>query len=267
MYNYRRINFEVMTDTKKQYETLPELKKAVEYSIAHQYMVAHEEKIEQTSVTGNNTIYKVTDHRSFEAASQYKGKKIAMLNFANSHSVGGAPFSSGAQEESLCHCSTLLPCLEAMHTPFYQKHINQYDAGEIDFMGNDDLIYTPDVTVFKTDMMKEGLVFPKMMPMEDWYKVNVITCAAPELWDEDDLPADYEEQLTSRIRKILDVAAKEKNEVLVLGAWGCGAFENPADVVARVFHKVLKNYSFDLIEFAIGARGNENYNCFVHEFT
>ena len=133
-------------------------------------------------------------------------------------------------------------------------------------MGNDDLIYTPDVVVFKTDGMVNGLVRPEMMPEEGWYKVNVITCAAPELQDEDEIPADYEEQLTSRVRKILDVAAKERNEVLIWGAWGCGAFENPADVVASVFHKVLKTYDFELAEFAIGAKGNLNYNVFSNEF-
>ena len=72
--------------------------------------------------------------------------------------------------------------------------------------------------------------------------------------------------MTSRIKKILDVAAKERNEVLILGAWGCGAFENPADIVARVFHKVLKNYDFELVEFAIGAKDNENYNVFSNVF-
>ena len=266
MYNYRKINYEVMTDTKQKYESLPELIAAVKYSVAHQYMVAHEEKAEHSIVAKSSTVYKVTDHRSFEAAGQYKGKKVAVLNFANNHSIGGAPFYAGAQEESLCRCSTLLPCLEAMREPFYQKHIWQNREGEIGFIGNDDLIYTPDVVVFKTDGMVNGLVCPEMMPEEDWYKVNVITCAAPELQDEDEIPVDYEEQLTSRVRKILDVAAKERNEVLVLGAWGCGAFENPADVVARIFHKVLKNYDFELVEFAIGAKGNLNYNVFSNEF-
>lgn len=266
MHNYRKINFEVMTNTKQKYETLPELKMAVEYSVAHQYMVAHEKNIDHPRIIENNTIYKVTDHRSFEAARQYKGKKVAVLNFANNHSIGGAPFYAGAQEEYLCRCSTLLPCLEAMREPFYQKHIRQNREGEIGFMGNDDLIYTPDVVVFKTDGIVNGLVLPEMMPMEEWYKVNVITCAAPELQDEDEIPADYDEQLTSRIKKILDVAAKERNEVLILGAWGCGAFENPADIVARVFHKVLKNYDFELVEFAIGAKDNENYNVFSNVF-
>lgn len=74
-----------MTDTKNQYEPLPELIEAVEYSIVHQYMVAHEEKIDQPSVAESSTIYKVTDHRSFEAARQYRAKKVAVLNFANNH--------------------------------------------------------------------------------------------------------------------------------------------------------------------------------------
>ena len=47
-----------------------------------------------------------------------------------------------------------------------------------------------------------------------------------------------EELITSRIKKILDVAAKERVEVLILGAWGCGAFRNPREVVAK---KQLRN--------------------------
>lgn len=35
-YDYRKINYEVMSDTKHQYETLPELKDAVCYSIDKQ---------------------------------------------------------------------------------------------------------------------------------------------------------------------------------------------------------------------------------------
>ena len=43
---YRRINREVMTDTKLQYETIPELKEAVKNSIELQFMVAQEENID-----------------------------------------------------------------------------------------------------------------------------------------------------------------------------------------------------------------------------
>ena len=121
-YNYRKINYEVMLDTKHCYETIPELIDAVEKSIACQFMVEEDENIDQPIPDTINTRYIVSGNRSFEAANAYAGMKVAVLNFANNHSIGGAPFSAGAQEESLCRCSTLLPCLEAMRKPFYQKH-------------------------------------------------------------------------------------------------------------------------------------------------
>ena len=43
-------------------------------------------------------------------------------------------------------------------------------------INNADIIYTPDVTVFKTDTS-----CPKLMNEKDWYDVDVITCAAPNL--------------------------------------------------------------------------------------
>ena len=45
-----------------------------------------------------------------------------------------------------------------------------------------------------------------------------------------------------RIRKMLYVAAHCGYRYLVLGAWGCGAFGNDADTVARLFYEELKAY-------------------------
>jgi uncharacterized protein (TIGR02452 family) len=53
---------------------------------------------------------------------------------------------------------------------------------------------------------------------------------------------------------------------MILGAFGCGAFENPPEAVARAYKKILKEYvyDFDTIEFAIaGTPGNNrNYEVF-----
>lgn len=266
MHNYRQINYEVMSDTVHQYENIPELRDAIHLSITRQYTIAHEDVIPLSvtsltdeagargrgSATERNSNIVISGKRTFEAAKGYKGKKVAVLNFANNHSIGGAPFVAGAQEESLCRCSTLYPCLQAMNEEFYKKHISQYEHGAINYMGNDDLIYTPDVVVFKTDE-RTTPVYPKMMPRNEWYCVDVITSAAPELWRGNPMPHDYEAQIASRIKKILDVAALERVEVLILGAWGCGAFCNPIDVVARVFRTMLANYNFETVEFALCA--------------
>lgn len=265
MSTYSQINYNVMLDTKHQYETDPELQEAVYISKSRQYIVLHEENIDQPKADDSSTKYVVSGKRSFEAIKDYIGKKIAVLNFANNHAVGGAPFIAGAQEESLCRCSTLYPCLEAMKSKFHDKHRYQYERGEINYMGNDDLIYTPDVVVFKTDERTDP-IYPKMMPRKDWYCVDVITSAAPELWHGNLMPANYEEVISSRIKKILDVAAKENVQVLILGAWGCGAFKNPSDVVARVFHNLLRNYSFETVEFALALKDDVSGSVFAKEF-
>jgi uncharacterized protein (TIGR02452 family) len=59
------------------------------------------------------------------------------------------------------------------------------------------------------------------------------------------------------------VAAKEKNEVIILGAWGCGAFKNPIEVVARLFVDLLKNYNFEFVEFALASRNDVQGSAFA----
>lgn len=262
MTNYRQLNSKVMTDTVHQCECIPELQNAIRHSIDHQFMVAQEDVVELPAARPIETEVVISGKRSFEAAKGYAGKKVAVLNFANNHSVGGAPFDAGAQEESLCRCSTLYPCLQAMGDAFYHKHTRQFDEHEIGYMGNDDLIYTPEVVVFKTDERTDPIC-PQMMNTEDWYKVDVITCAAPEMYRTDIRPTDYEAVITSRIKRILDVAARQGTEVLILGAWGCGAFRNPSDVVARVFRTLLQNYHFEIVEFALATNGNLSDNSFA----
>lgn len=261
-YNYRQINYNVMSDTAQCCQTIPELMSAIDYSIANQYMVSEEENIDQPLVEAPHTLYIVSGKRSFEAAKTYRGKKVAVLNYANNHHIGGAPYSAGAQEESLCRCSTLLPCLTAMDIPFYEKHRLMYKNRQMDFLGNDDLIYTPDVIVFKTDERTDP-VFPQMMSRNEWYKVNVITCAAPQLMGIPILPDGYEDVIRSRIKKILDVAAMEGNEVIILGAWGCGAFKNPIEIVARIFMELVKKYDFLVVEFALASRDDVSNSAFA----
>ena len=69
-----------------------------------------------------------------------------------------------------------------------------------------------------------------------------------------------------RWKKILDVALAEENEVIILGAFGCGAFENDPEVVAQAAKEVIENYlySFKVIEFAVycSSRDEANYRIF-----
>ena len=64
---------------------------------------------------------------------------------------------------------------------------------------------------------------------------------------------ELETLLTARIRRIFEVVVANGNEVLILGAFGCGAFRNPPEVVAKVFNKVMQEFHgyFDVIEYAV----------------
>jgi uncharacterized protein (TIGR02452 family) len=213
----------------------------------------------------------VSKKRTLEAASYYKDYKTAVLNFASaSNPGGGVVHGSSAQEECLCRCSTLYFSLDTpeMWNGFYTPHRKAQDP-----IHNDDIIYTPDVTVFKTDTDS-----PETMTEADWYNVDVITCAAPNLKQNPTNifnPADGATPVTitdvdllalheKRLSRILDVAKANRIEVIILGAFGCGAFKNKPEVVALAAKNVLKDYlnSFKFIEYAIYSRRNNNYQIF-----
>lgn len=258
MIDYRKINYEVMDDTYALCKSNEILKEAIDNSIKNEYIVYEDDELALVPIsTEKGARIIVSKERTYEAAEKYKGKKICCLDFANNHSIGGGPWYAGAQEESMCRTSTLYPCLEAQRSKFYEKHILEFESHKIDSMGNNDLIYIPDVVVFKTD---ESI--PKLKPESDWFKTDVIVAAAPQLgWSYDGNR--YRELMTSRIKRILDVAAKEKTEVLILGAFGCGAFRNPPEIVAEIFASLIKNYSFETVEFAVFCyKVTTNYDVF-----
>ena len=71
---------------------------------------------------------------------------------------------------------------------------------------------------------------------------------------------------TQRAKHILHVAAANGVDVLILGAFGCGAFENDPFAVATAFNLALPEYRhyFKRIEFAVYCRKYEtkNYDAF-----
>lgn len=175
--------------------------------------------------------------------------RVAVLNFANPHYPGGGVFQGAmAQEECLCCSSNLYPCLEdgRVFEDFYRYHQTKTDY---DF--SDRLIYTPDVIVFKDDSP-----VPAPLKQQEWFRVDVITCAAPYLAKRRYVnPSVLRECLKSRIRNILEAAIDNEIDVLILGAFGCGAFKNPPEVVAKAFRQVLEERryytAFRKIVFAI----------------
>ena len=200
-----------------------------------------------------------------------KGSKIAVMNFANAfHAGGGVTKGSSAQEECLCRTSTLYPLLyrRTLRDSFYKHHHDLNTA-----RASDSLIYTEGVIICKTD---EDL--PKRMPKEEWVTVDVITIAAPDLRKKSNVHAalvgngtymNHAELFGYHVKRaihMLTCAAARGADSLVLGAFGCGAFQNDPEVVARAYKVALQEFPnvFTKIVFAVYCPpgGSRNYDVF-----
>ena len=210
----------------------------------------------------------ITPDRTLGAARKYmeSGKKVCVLNFASSVTPGGGVVrGASAQEESLCRISTLYSAISDKETAsaFYDKHWQMIHSGRMSRKNRDDCIYTPGIVVIREDTFDCA-----MLPKDEWYSVDVITCAAPDLRyddygktyrpDKSELTAVFEK----RWKRILTIAALNKVDVLILGAFGCGAFYNPPEVVVQAFSNVFQEFSycFEVVEFAVFAQNDDDPN-------
>ena len=275
MYDRRTKNVLIFQDTERTYRTNETLKAAVLDSILNQKMIPADAEVSYEAVGGCAGNVAVSGKRTLEASEKYakQGKKVCVLNFASATNPGGGvTHGSSAQEEAICRCSTLYPCLNTreMWDKFYGPHRAADNP-----LYNDDIIFTPGVKVFKSDTS-----FPELLPESDWWEVDVITCAAPNLrhvpsnWmnpHSGSKSADitYEglrELHSSRVKRIFEVAMANGAEVLILGAFGCGAFCNPPELVAEVFGVFTEMHRecFDTVEYAVyhTEREKSNYEAF-----
>ncbi|MBQ6635595.1 MAG: TIGR02452 family protein [Lachnospiraceae bacterium] len=194
------------------------------------------------------------------ADTQAAGEKgrVAVLNFANAyHPGGGVKHGAMAQEECLCRSSNLYSGLTLPYLIRNYYKDNQRTTGD---RGTDKVIWSPGVTVFKSDD-----AVPVML--DHFFEVDVLTCAAPyyDINKKHPIPlAQLEDVFYHRILNILEVAVANDVDSIVLGAFGCGAFNNPPGLVAEAFYRVLvekqyRNY-FRRIVFAIKKNDRKNTN-------
>lgn len=275
MFDRRAKNAEIFRDTEHLYKNNQTLKEVVQHSINSQKLILASDNVEYEATDGRAGKVVVSGKRTLEASQTYakQGKHVCVLNFASATNPGGGVVhGSSAQEEAICRCSTLYPCLNTrkMWNEFYTPHRNADNP-----LYNDDCIFTSGVKVFKSDIN-----FPELLQEAEWWDVDVITCAAPNLRNipsnrmnpnagsrKADITYEGLQALhTARIQRIFEVAMANGGEVLILGAFGCGAFCNPPELVAEVFAKLTEKYrhNFDAIEYAVFHTEREmvNYKAF-----
>lgn len=188
----------------------------------------------------------------FETLSNTNYSRIALLNFASYEKPGGR-FMEGstAQEEALCHESFLYNVLRAFIDDFYTPNHATLNNG----LYTDNILYTPDI------YFSRG---------ENGITCDVITCAAPNkgvaMRYVKAVSHEYMNVLHSRIDSILYTAYANQVECLILGAFGCGEFQNSPLDVSMTFKELLsEKYRnvFDEVIFPIPQKPkNKNFSVF-----
>lgn len=253
----------IFYDTQDMILDSPDLQSSISNTLSSSqvYLENFTSSLHNIKSTGNIEVLETT---TFQCARdlQPTTDKIAVLNFANPVEPGGGVLRGAmAQEECICRCSTLYNVISQPQfiEDYYDYH---YDCCDND--ASDRLIYTPSITVIKSD---------DHMPLDTYFNVDVITCAAPYL--DSSTRRKTKELMTiyqSRIRNILEVAMSRDVDIIILGAFGCGAFNNDPKLMSQAFKELLvdEDYMkyFKKVIFAIKSTGKNcpNITAFKNTF-
>lgn len=150
-------------------------------------------------------------------------RRIGIWNFACAMQPGGSVFRGGAgQEENLCRCSTLYPCLD---TGLLQQRY--YEPNREDLREAGTCILTPGIVCLDANNDRK-----QWNRRENWFTVDVLSCTAPE-WERtsgpETLPCEkgrlsdpqeWKKLLCVKRRGLLQAAADARIDVLVIGISG-----------------------------------------------
>ncbi|KAK3315719.1 hypothetical protein B0H66DRAFT_559594 [Apodospora peruviana] len=196
----------------------------------------------------------------------------AVVNFANRHSPGGGWLNGAlAQEEAICYRSSLAMSLDSASYP----------------LSTNEALYSPHVLVVRDSLAQGHNILYPNVPVEHLPVVSVLTVAA--LYHPDVKVFDVKSRAGSgalprekrvfarnsdrnltkdKMRLVLRMAASKGHRMLVLGALGCGVFENPPEDVANCWLEVLREDEFsgnwwrDVCFAVYDPNGEGNYEIF-----
>ena len=182
-----------------------------------------------------------------DVAINLKNKNFSplLLNMADIKKPGGIVEEGGSAQEECC-----------FRRSDYHKHLMRtfYPLVGVE------CIYSYDVEYCKENE-KVG-----NKPLEKSTNINMIAIAALRFPSVNRTMMDYtnksdEDIMYKKIEMIFKIGLYHNHDVLVLSAFGCGAYGNPSKKVVSIFKEVLKKYDgyFKIVIFPILG---ENYNIF-----
>ena len=158
------------------------------------------------------------------------GKTIA-LNFANANIAGGAYILGGeAQEEALCRASLLYYTIKTQRKFYYKNRLHFIPTY------TNTMIYSANVPIIR-DNKGNLLENPKFC---DFITSPAVNRYLSKLFFIPDKI--IYKIMKERISNIIALAALKQPDLLILGAWGCGAFGNKREIIYPLFEEAINLY-------------------------
>jgi len=180
------------------------------------------------------------------------GSEAVILNPASKTTPGGGvERGSKACEEEICRRTNLIYSLYSFTDYNKTPYTKRKNAGRYPLSTRGG-IYSPQVTIYKG-------------PASEYYQcyhepsyTNVISVSAvnhPKIEKDGKMSKSMVYLTKDKIRAIFRIAILNKHSKLILTAFGCGAYNNPASHVAEIFKEVINEdefiHSFKEIAFCI----------------
>lgn len=197
---------------------------------------------------GDRSVLVTIEKGSVETAALLceRGYRPALLSFAHGYNCGGGfEHAGGSQEEDIFRKTSLFlslwPHRRSDDGPGVLRRglwIGEFDEAltrKEPFYPHTDCggIYSPHVSVVR-DLISRRLVDAKSC--ESFQTFSVLTVAAQDVGFD---PPFKHKLLVQKARTVLWMAASHGHDSVVLGAFGCGYFNNPPDAVAGAFEQLL----------------------------
>jgi uncharacterized protein (TIGR02452 family) len=180
-----------------------------------------------------------------------EGHRPLVLDMANRYERGGAVRTGArAQEETVCRQSTLYPALERLEYPLPER------GGAL----------VPGVQFFRDDAYNVVEPFAADVFVSAAYNCNRAHGAGYDRPGPEEVDMFYEIGTDAKIMTMLRAAIQNGNRSVVLSAFGCGAFRNDPNFIARTYRRILDmpefRGAFDVVAFGIyDPPGAQHPNC------
>lgn len=187
-----------------------------------------------------------------------EGYSPVVVNFASFKVPGGGVRKgSRAQEENICRRTNLFESIFRFIDTLAKEYGLTLEKKNYPLPTHHGAIYSPSISVFRASEDKNYEF------LDELFGVDIITIAAlrkPELDKNGHINENAKKITKEKIRTMLNLALYWENDSIVLGAFGCGAYANPPEDIAKLFKEVLNEPEycdkFEKIVFAVLDDGN-----------